>query len=96
MAPDDGSLAPGGIMMYLGNDTTAFQQEIATALIDDGSAPVPFRVGRFDGSLFTRGDGTQGWVGPFEDSAILVSIDTVDPDHVALRAVLDGLAAANP
>ena len=96
LAPDDGSFAPGGIMMYLGNGTTEFQQEIATALIDDGSAPVPFQVGRFDGSLFTRGDGTQGWVGPFEDSAILVSIDTVDPDHVALRAVLDGLATANP
>ena len=94
--PDDGSPPPGGIIMFLGNGTPEFQQQVATALITDGSAPVPFQVGGLAGTLFTRGDGTQGWVGPFHDSAILVSIDTVDPDHVALKAVLDGLAASNP
>jgi hypothetical protein len=96
LSPDDGTTAPGGIIMYLGDGTAAFQQQVATALIEDGSAPVAFQDGSLVGTLFTRGDGTQGWVGPFHDSAILVSIDTVDPDHVALKAVLDGLAAANP
>jgi len=94
--PDDGSPPPGGIIMYLGDGTPQFQQQIADALITDGSAPIPFQVGSLVGTLFTRGDGTQGWVGPFHDSAILVSIDTVDPDHVALKAVLEPLAAANP
>ncbi len=77
--PDDGSPPPGGIIMYLGDGTPQFQQQITDALINDGSAPSPFQVGPVTGTLFTRGDGTQGWVGPFHDSAILVSIDTVDP-----------------
>jgi hypothetical protein len=88
---DGSGVIPGGIILYVGDGTATFQQDVIDALLADGTEPRSLDVGQFVGTSYTQGDGSQGWVGRYHGAVMDMGL-VQGQDQ---QAFLSGLDAAN-